>query len=247
MPFREKMRKAFGRSPSSSQTSSPGALTPVTSLSQLAQRDKKSKKKDKSEGGDVYKPGEAMPKLKYRAPVDPQHKDRLEAFSFSSAWDAMRRKSTQSQYSPMGSRMPSRMGSLVSNKVGRSSRQQSFAVPIGLEESKDADDDLGNGKSCIALREMLNQVMGLNLGAVGLSRHQTKEETVEATGEGEELDKMKTITLGDGLHASKTITNGNELEASKTITNGHVNGVRDERLQVDGHVHGTAAMSNDHH
>ncbi|MCJ1385366.1 hypothetical protein MMC17_008488 [Xylographa soralifera] len=226
MPFREKMRKAFGRSPSTSETSSPGALTPVTSLSQFSQRDKKSKKKDKTGNGDVYKPGEAMPKPKYRAPVDPQHKDRLEAFSFGGAWEAMRRKSVQSQYSPMGSRMPSRMGSLVSNKVGRSSRQQSLAVPIGLEESKDPDDDVGN---------------------VGLSRHQTKEETVEDTGDGEKLDKMRTVTLGEGLQASKTITNGDGLEASKTITNGHVNGVRDERLPVKSHVSAGAAMSDGSH
>ena len=155
MPFREKMRKAFGRSPSTSEASSPGALTPVTSLSQFSQRDKKSKNKDKRGNGDVYKPGEAMPKPKYRAPVDPQHKDRLEAFSFGGAWEAIRRKSVQSQYSPMGSRMPSRMGSLVSHKVGRSSRQHSFAVPIGLDESKDPDDDLGNGESCVSFCEVL--------------------------------------------------------------------------------------------
>ena len=162
MPFREKMRKAFGRSPSTSETSSPGALTPVTSLSQFSQRDKKSKKKDKRGNGDVYQPGEAMPKPKYRAPVDPQHKDRLEAFSFAGAWEAMRRKSMQSQYSPMGSRMPSRMGSLVSNKMGRSSRQQSFAVPIGLEESKDAGNDLENGESCVSLCEVSMSGMELS-------------------------------------------------------------------------------------
>ena len=162
MPFREKMRKAFGRSPSTSETSSPSALTPVTSLSQFSQRDKKSKKKDKLSNGDVYKPGEAMPRQKYRAPVDPQHRDRLEAFSFGGAWEAIRRKSVQSQYSPMGSRMPSRMGSLVSTKVGPSSRQQSFAVPIDLEESKDPDDDVGNGESCVSLCEVLMEIMELN-------------------------------------------------------------------------------------
>ena len=146
MPFREKIKKAFGRSPSTSDASTPGALTPVTSLTQFSQRDKKSKK-DKKANGDVYKAGEAMPKPKYRAPVDPQHKDRLEAFSFAGAWEAMRRKSGQSQYSPMGSRMPSRVGSRASNKLGSSSRQQSFAVPVALEESGDPDDDVGNGES----------------------------------------------------------------------------------------------------
>ncbi|MCJ1392312.1 hypothetical protein MMC18_005179 [Xylographa bjoerkii] len=224
MPFREKMRKAFGRSPSTSETSSPGTLTPVTSLSQFSQRDKKPNKKDKKGRGDAYKAGEAMPKPKYRAPVDPQHKDRLEAFSFGGAWEVMRRKSGHSEYSPMGSRMPSRVGSLASNGFGRSSRQQSFAVPIDLEESKDPDDDVGN---------------------MGLSRHQTKEETAEDTKDGEELDKMRTVTLGEELNASKTITNGNGLEASKTITNGHVNSVRNERLPAESQVSAAVAMSND--
>ncbi|KJY01613.1 hypothetical protein TI39_contig285g00058 [Zymoseptoria brevis] len=56
----------------------------------------------------VYKPGEAMPRPKYRAPPKKEHKESLEAFSFAEAW---RRKSFQSQYSPMGTRAPSRRNS----------------------------------------------------------------------------------------------------------------------------------------
>lgn len=41
-------------------------------------------------------------------PPKKEHKEKLEAFSFSDAW---RRKSFQSQYSPMGTRAPSRMPS----------------------------------------------------------------------------------------------------------------------------------------
>lgn len=61
----------------------------------------------------VYKPGEPMPRPKYRAPPKKEHKERLESFTFAEAW---RRKSFQSQYSPMGTRAPSRRNS---------SRQQS--------------------------------------------------------------------------------------------------------------------------
>ena len=78
-----------------------------------------------------------------------------------------------------------------------------------------------------------------------MSRHQTKEETVKDTEDGQELDKMRTVTLGEGLHASKTITNGDGLESSRTITNGHVHGVRDERLPVESHVSAAAVMSHD--
>ena len=40
-----------------------------------------------------------MPRPKYRAPPKKEHKEKLEAFSFPDAW---RKKSFQSQYSPMG-------------------------------------------------------------------------------------------------------------------------------------------------
>ncbi|GAB7361902.1 hypothetical protein MBLNU230_g1940t1 [Neophaeotheca triangularis] len=64
----------------------------------------------------VYKPGEPMPRPKYRAPPKKEHKEKLEAFSFADAW---RRKSFQSTYSPMGTRLPSRRNSFMS--MGRKS------------------------------------------------------------------------------------------------------------------------------
>lgn len=64
----------------------------------------------------VYKPGEPMPRPKYRQPPKKEHKEKLEAFSFADSW---RRKSYHSQYSPMGSRMPSRRNSWYS--MGRKS------------------------------------------------------------------------------------------------------------------------------
>ncbi|KAF2622457.1 hypothetical protein BU25DRAFT_415190 [Macroventuria anomochaeta] len=62
---------------------------------------------------DFYKPGEKMPPMKYRRPVDPEHKKNLEAFTWKKAW---RRRSHQSLYSPMGSRLPSRKGSFRSRR-----------------------------------------------------------------------------------------------------------------------------------
>ncbi|KAF1952254.1 hypothetical protein CC80DRAFT_552674 [Byssothecium circinans] len=59
----------------------------------------------------VYQPGEKMPPLKYRRPVAPEHKAHLESFDWAKAW---RRRSDQSIYSPMGSRMPSRKSSYQS-------------------------------------------------------------------------------------------------------------------------------------
>lgn len=88
---------------------------------------------------DFYQPGEKMPPLKYRRPVDPEHKKRLEAFSFKTAW---RRRSNASLYSPMGSRMPSRRGSFRSRRSrSRSmhrSRRSSFSSDYDTEEWVDS-------------------------------------------------------------------------------------------------------------
>jgi hypothetical protein len=61
----------------------------------------------------VYKPGEPMPRPKYRQPPKKEHKEHLDSFSFADAW---RRKSFQSQYSPMGTRAPSRLPSAAPSR-----------------------------------------------------------------------------------------------------------------------------------
>lgn len=72
----------------------------------------------------VYKPGEPMPRPKYRQPPKKEHKEHLESFSFADAW---RRKSFQSQYSPMGTRAPSRLPSAApSRRSSWYSRKKSF-------------------------------------------------------------------------------------------------------------------------
>ncbi|MCJ1248217.1 hypothetical protein MMC30_005434 [Trapelia coarctata] len=215
MPFREKMKKAFGRSPSGASSST---LTTVLSTTSSTKKSKKGKKQEESYENwpeNVYKPHE-MPRPKYRGIVDKKHKDRLEAFSFGSALEAMRRRSGQSQYSPMGSRLPSRGPSHSSQR--RRATSPYYMGGEGLAEDKDAGDDVGN---------------------VGLSRRQTREDTAAAR-EGEGLEASKTITPG----LSRTVTNGNGLEASRTITNGQVNGRGNGQVngqtnsQLDGHGDG---------
>jgi hypothetical protein len=80
----------------------------------IAGKMKRNKKDEATEPeSDFYKPGEKMPPMKYRRPVDPEHKKNLEAFTWKKAW---RRRSHQSLYSPMGSRLPSRKGSFRSRR-----------------------------------------------------------------------------------------------------------------------------------
>ncbi|KAK4957025.1 hypothetical protein LTR28_005714, partial [Elasticomyces elasticus] len=114
MGLRDKLKKSFKSSSSTSTTSSsknsPSLYKTDSSLSATT---------TKSGGrhpSNVYAPGETMPRPKYRAPVKKEHAEKLDAFSFGAAW---RRKSYQSQYSPMGSRLPSRRQSLLS--LGRKS------------------------------------------------------------------------------------------------------------------------------
>lgn len=123
MPFRSRLRRAFTRG-SHDESAKPENL----------------KKGDPN----VYQPGEKMPPLKYRRPVNPEHKAKLEAFSFSNAW---RRRSDQSLYSPMGSRMPSRKSSYISFRRSRSISRKSMSrgddgsgVDSGIGASVAGDD-----------------------------------------------------------------------------------------------------------
>jgi hypothetical protein len=89
IPFREKLKKTFSRHSTSGENSSDSATR---------------------KNSNFYQPGEHIP-YKYKRPVQKEHKEKLESFSFAKAW---RRRSHQSVYSPMGSRMPSRQGSIAS-------------------------------------------------------------------------------------------------------------------------------------
>jgi len=127
MPFRERLKKTFSRN-SQSSTNSEDSSTISGS--------------DGKTHGNTYQPGEKIPQ-KYRRPVEKAHREKLESFSFANAW---RRKSYQSIYSPMGSRMPSRKNS-VEVQTGRRSmtarRGDSYVGQVA--ESEHDESDVGNG------------------------------------------------------------------------------------------------------
>ncbi|KAL5115474.1 hypothetical protein ACEQ8H_006615 [Pleosporales sp. CAS-2024a] len=106
----------------------------------------KAKAADADADDDYYKPGEKMPPLKYRRPVDPEHKKKLEAFSFSTAW---RRRSHTSLYSPMGSRLPSRRNSCRSRRSRSRSmaRSRRSSVSHGSDYDQEEWVDSGIGAS----------------------------------------------------------------------------------------------------
>lgn len=139
MPFREKAKRFFkssSRSDSLSKTDSSSSRERWPS--------------------NVYKPGEPMPRPKYRAIPKKEHTEKLESFSFADAW---RKKSFQSSYSPMGTRAPSRRNSLFSRKSfsGRSTGGRTASVrstgtarsgPNRMETQPEVegDADIANGE-----------------------------------------------------------------------------------------------------
>ncbi len=160
MPFREKAKSLF-------KTKSRGdSLT------------KSNTNSSSPEGRDrwpsnVYKPGEPMPRPKYRAPPKKEHTEKLEAFNFGEAW---RKKSFQSVYSPMGTRAPSRRTSFLSyGKKSATSRNPSItsedteksgvgyrqrdghaavATRLSTEKEQEGDDDVANGERKANLRNV---------------------------------------------------------------------------------------------
>ncbi|KAL8651162.1 MAG: hypothetical protein Q9210_003416 [Variospora velana] len=173
MPFRDKVKKAFGKSSDDPSESS-------SDLSQVQSKasSKKSKKQKIEYPADVYKPGE-IPESKYKGPYNKAHQQKLHAFSFAAAFQG-RRKSDQSLYSPMGSRMPSRMNSFISRRTR--SRQQS-RVEDTLMENSEADDAVEN---------------------VGMSRRHTREESPKEEMRPRTRDSEK--ANGAGAPGSREVT-----------------------------------------
>ncbi|KAF2727290.1 hypothetical protein EJ04DRAFT_140998 [Polyplosphaeria fusca] len=169
MPLRTRLRRAFTRG---------------------SQDDSLSKTTSKSSRRDTihYQPGEKMPPLKYRRPVDPKHKETLEAFNFSKAW---RRRSDQSLYSPFGSRMPSRKASR--STIGRRSIGDRRLSSRGGEPVEPVDSVIGGslaGDSREDLREGSDEEGDIT--NVGLSRNPT-------------IDPRKPARRSQSLHRSQSV------------------------------------------
>lgn len=137
------MRKALGRS-------NDDGSDPITTDTNKPIKSKRSKKEKLPDN--VYKPGEPMPRPKYRGPYNQAHQDKLSAFSFGDAWKRRRSGGTVgSEMSPMGSRIMSRRNSVWSKKSKLGSRQNSAFA--GVEESGEGDDDVLNGMDILVSRK----------------------------------------------------------------------------------------------
>jgi hypothetical protein len=121
MPFRAKIKRVLSRNSASSTDS-------------------------RTESSNIYKSGEKMPMPKYRRAVAPEHKALLESFSFDTAW---RRNSCASQYSPMGSRMPSRRNSISTppRMSYHPARQHPLGSTLAMDGTSSVDGDSTDNES----------------------------------------------------------------------------------------------------
>lgn len=115
------MKKAFGR------TTSEGSSPTVSKTNSNVE---------------YYKTGE-IPASKYRGPWNKQHQEKLHSFSFGEAF-GRRKSDVASDYSPKGSRAPSRRESFLSmgRKSVQKNREQSH---VGQVVENAGDDDPANG------------------------------------------------------------------------------------------------------
>ena len=157
MAIREKLRKTFRKKDSGSSSS--GGSTPSTGSSDIHYTGRTDI--------EYYKPHE-IPKSKYKGKVDPEHRERLESYSFADAFNTVKRKSSQALsgiMSPGGTKAQSRRPSYVSH-VSHMSRRRSIASVAGpheegshqvstipshpaplIRENSDDDTDVVNGEN----------------------------------------------------------------------------------------------------
>ena len=116
MGFGQKVKAAFSRRPSDAPAGTTSAVTSAINKKEKKSRVHRFNRTDpkwENWPEHVYKPHE-IPDPKYKRPPTKEHKQHLENYT----WDADvhaddRRGSAASQYSPMGSRLPSRRASSV--------------------------------------------------------------------------------------------------------------------------------------
>jgi len=152
MPFRAKIKRVLTRSSTSSSSSESGS---------------------RKGSSNIYQPGEKMPLPKYRRPVAPEHKALLESFTFDTAW---RRNSCASEYSPMGSRMPSRRNSITTPP--RRSYHTARQHPLGSTLTMDVSSVDGDSTDTESLSQLSTNASS-SRGADSLSTAATSDSSTE--------------------------------------------------------------------
>ncbi|KAL9597236.1 MAG: hypothetical protein Q9219_005279 [cf. Caloplaca sp. 3 TL-2023] len=212
MPFREKVKKAFGKS-----SEDPSETNSEVSQIQSKGTTKKPKKQKIDYPENVYKPGE-IPESKYKGPYNKAHQQKLHAFSFGTAFQG-RRKSEQSLYSPMGSRLPSRQ-SRVDDVLMEKNEADDEVEKAGnpRQYTKEEDQRLRNGDAARPRtgdsqrsnkRDMFGESKGNTRSGFG-NRIAEQNQTINGFGH----DDFDDSNRMDGLESTKTLLNEDHGQAS---------------------------------
>ncbi|KAK5074116.1 hypothetical protein LTR64_006740 [Lithohypha guttulata] len=203
MGLRDRVRKTFKKKDGSSSNSS----TPSTSSDPSHYTGRTDI--------EYYKPNE-IPKSKYRGKVDPEHKEKLDSYSFADAFNSVRRKSSQALsgiMSPGGTKSQSRRASYMSHtskasKDGRAhepantvSRRGTVSEnrPANIRENSDDDTDVLNAG--ISKQTTVKQAQPVenptNIPEVKLERQATVLDQPFTTQELEQAMKRAAIQSSD--------------------------------------------------
>lgn len=185
----------------------------------------------------IYRP-EEMPKPKYRRPPQKEHKDKLEAFSFSDAW---RKRSFQSTHSPGGTRMSSRRNSVFSmgrKSVGRKSvtseseggRSNSATSGHTDMSSKRREREATGEPVSRMLTTQTEQEGDDDVGNVGLSRVHSKDAPRLKVSDGEQANAQPN-GQANGLH--KTMSTAHDHQPFSEEDLAHA--MQRFRLEVPAH------------
>jgi len=241
MAIRERLRKTFKRKKDSSSS---GGSTPSSGSDPSHYTGRTDI--------EYYKPHE-IPKSKYKGKVDPQHRERLESYSFADAFSTVRRKSSQALsgvMSPGGTKSQSRRPSYMSHmsKASRDDRKSVLITPGPhdghnvlsrqgtasekppaplIRENSEDDTDVLNGEvdsSCV--------LTCANYLAAGLSRRGTaKPETATAQSNVPEVRLERQATVPDQPFTAEQL----EQAMTAATLRGNDNGTLHNSLAVAAH------------
>lgn len=185
-------------------------LTQVTSNATIKKRSTMSKIRSSFKKEDpykdwpehIYKPHE-MPRAKYRRPVDPDHQQTLQSYSLRTAFADMRRRSGVSQYSPMGSRLPSRRGSF-SSRLRSAGPSRNHSVVGVLSENEASNADISNDGRNLPSSHIINTLSPIPVRPRGNTI--TSNSTVPDLIQSSSIDSDDTESF---MNTSQAVTLGN--------------------------------------
>ena len=208
------------------------SLMKITSRKAKAQKAQEEAEKWKDWPEHIYKPHE-MPAPRYKRTPDPNHTASLEAYSWGDAFGAIvggKRRSKGSLYSPMGSRLPSRLGSIASRRSARKgfSPNSSAAPSRSQSVAEVLDEDEREVNYCKAFPFICYRHSCSPLANISPAASRQKPAASEPThffptgststgtaGEAPDLILSSSIDSDSSLETPT-------LETSKTVTRGHL-------------------------